>query len=78
MSATDSPRPAWWRRSPLAQLSIARLKEFFREPAAVFWVYGFPLLLAVALGIAGLAAYPVNHWLIARGRGHAVVHAHHH
>jgi hypothetical protein len=34
--------------------------------------------LAVALLIAGAAAFPVNRWLIARGRGHAVVHAHHH
>ena len=34
--------------------------------------------LAFALVIAGVAAYPVNRWLIARGRGHAVVHAHHH
>jgi Domain of unknown function (DUF4396) len=33
--------------------------------------------LAVALLVAGLAAWPVNRWLIARGRGHAVVHAHH-
>ena len=33
--------------------------------------------LAVALLIAGVAAYPVNRWLIRRGRGHAVVHAHH-
>jgi hypothetical protein len=33
--------------------------------------------LAVALVIAGAAAYPANRWLIARGRGHAVVHAHH-
>lgn len=33
--------------------------------------------LAVALCIAGVAAYPVNRWLIARGRGHAVVHQHH-
>ena len=33
--------------------------------------------LALSLGIAGAAAYPVNRWLIARGRGHAVVHAHH-
>jgi len=33
--------------------------------------------LAVALLIAGAVAYPVNRWLIARGRGHAVVHAHH-
>ena len=33
--------------------------------------------LAVALLIAGAVAYPVNRWLIARGKGHAVVHAHH-
>jgi hypothetical protein len=33
--------------------------------------------LAVALAIAGVAAFPVNRWLIARGRGHAVVHALH-
>jgi hypothetical protein len=33
--------------------------------------------LAVALLFAGAAAFPVNRWLIARGRGHAVVHGHH-
>jgi hypothetical protein len=33
--------------------------------------------LAVGLVIAFVAAFPVNRWLIARGRGHAVVHAHH-
>jgi hypothetical protein len=33
--------------------------------------------LTVALLIAGVAAFPVNRWLIARGRGHALVHAHH-
>ena len=33
--------------------------------------------LAIALAVAGVAAYPVNRWLIARGRGHAVVHGHH-
>ncbi len=38
----------------------------------LFWIS-----LAVALLIAGVAAYPANRWLIARGRGHAVVHAHH-
>jgi hypothetical protein len=32
--------------------------------------------LASSLVIAGFAAYPVNRYLIARGRGHAVVHAH--
>ena len=38
--------------SPLLQLTLARFREFYREPAAVFWVYGFPLILAVALGVA--------------------------
>jgi hypothetical protein len=33
--------------------------------------------LAVALAVAAAAAFPVNRWLIARGRGHAVAHAHH-
>ena len=33
--------------------------------------------LAFALLVAGAVAYPVNRALIARGRGHAVVHAHH-
>jgi hypothetical protein len=33
--------------------------------------------LTFALAIAGIAAFPVNRWLIARGRGHAVVHEHH-
>jgi ABC transporter DrrB family efflux protein len=40
------------RYTPLYQLTIARFREFYREPAAVFWVYIFPLLLAVALGVA--------------------------
>jgi ABC-type nitrate/sulfonate/bicarbonate transport system permease component len=40
--------------------------------------------LAVSLAVAFVAAVPVNHWLMARGKGHAVVHqfheehAHHH
>jgi hypothetical protein len=33
--------------------------------------------LAFALGVAFVAAYPANRWLIARGRGHAVVHQYH-
>ena len=33
--------------------------------------------LAFALVIAGICAYPVNRYLIARGKGHAVVHAYH-
>jgi len=33
--------------------------------------------LAFALAVAFVAAFPVNRYLIARGRGHAVVHEHH-
>ena len=40
------------RYSPLGQLLLARLREFYREPEAVFWVYGFPILMTIALGIA--------------------------
>src|SRR3954467_2999910 len=40
---------------------------------ALFWAS-----LAVALVIAGLVAFPVNRWLLARGKGHAVVHRYHH
>ena len=34
--------------------------------------------LAFALAVAWVAAFPVNRWLISKGRGHALVHAHHH
>ena len=39
---------------------------------ALFW-----WSLIVGLLIAGVVAYPVNRWLLKRGRGHAVVHEHH-
>jgi ABC-2 type transport system permease protein len=38
--------------NPLWQLTLARFREFYREPAALFWVYGFPLILAGVLGLA--------------------------
>jgi ABC-type multidrug transport system permease subunit len=37
---------------PLVELTIIRLKEFLREPDAVFWVFAFPILLTLALGFA--------------------------
>lgn len=40
------------RNSPFFQLYRARLREFYRQPARIFWVYGFPLLLAAVLGYA--------------------------
>ncbi len=37
---------------PLLELTRARLMEFIREPEAIFWVFVFPVLLALGLGIA--------------------------
>ena len=41
--------------------------------SALFWGS-----LAFSLAVAFVAAFPVNRWLIARGKGHAVVHEYHH
>jgi len=40
------------RDHPLIQLTLARMREFYREPEAIFWVFGFPIVMAFALGIA--------------------------
>src|SRR3954449_1053114 len=40
------------RPHPLLNLYLARLREFYRAPAQIFWVYGFPTVLAVCLGLA--------------------------
>jgi hypothetical protein len=45
--------------------------------AATLGDIGFWASLAAALLLAGVAAFPANRWLLARGKGHAVVHAHH-
>jgi ABC-type multidrug transport system permease subunit len=38
--------------SPLFQLYVTRLRDFYRQPARIFWVYAFPTLLAIVLGLA--------------------------
>jgi len=40
------------RLNALRELTAARVKEFLREPEAVFWVFLFPVLLAIVLGFA--------------------------
>jgi ABC-type multidrug transport system permease subunit len=40
------------RRRPLLELTKTRLREFLRERGTLFWVFGFPLLMAVGLGLA--------------------------
>ena len=39
-------------RPAILELTSARTKEFLREPEALFWVFAFPVLLALALGFA--------------------------
>ena len=47
------PEPRETRvRPPLVELTLARTRELFREPEAVFWVFVFPILLAGILGLA--------------------------
>src|SRR5437773_1985980 len=46
MATSSFDRWALW------QLTRARVVSFLREPEAVFWVFAFPILLALALGIA--------------------------
>ncbi|MDQ3068970.1 MAG: ABC transporter permease [Acidobacteriota bacterium] len=40
------------RRSPFAQLTLVKLREYTREPEALFWVFVFPVVMALTLGIA--------------------------
>lgn len=44
--------PTTSRWEPFKQLVLCRLREFIREPEAIFWVYGFPLIMTLVLGIA--------------------------
>ncbi len=39
-------------KHPFVELTLARLRLFFREPSTVFWAFGFPILLSIALGVA--------------------------
>ena len=35
----------------ISRLAISRLLEFCREPTALFWVFGFPLIMLIVLGV---------------------------
>lgn len=39
-------------QNSLYQLTMIRFRLFLREPEAIFWIFVFPILLAVGLGIA--------------------------
>jgi ABC-2 type transport system permease protein len=50
VSPGTAPRNGRW--TGFRYLLMARLLELKREPEVIFWVFGFPLLLALGLGIA--------------------------
>jgi ABC-type multidrug transport system permease subunit len=53
MSRRTGIRPATSeRRNPLYTLTRARIVEFIREPEAIFWVFAFPIIMALVLGFA--------------------------
>jgi ABC-type multidrug transport system permease subunit len=49
---------------PLVQLTLARLREFIREPEALFWAFVFPIIMSVVLAVAfparGVRPVPVG------------------
>lgn len=40
------------RPNPIVQLTLWRIRDFTREPEALFWVFAFPIVLSFALGLA--------------------------
>ena len=52
VSSPIPPKRRNGRWSGFAHLLMARMKELKREPEVIFWVFIFPLLLALGLGIA--------------------------
>jgi ABC-type multidrug transport system permease subunit len=63
--------------SPLWQLTLARWRSFYREPSTIFWAFVFPIVLAMALGIAFRNRPPEPVWAaVQKGDGaHEIFHA---
>ena len=49
MASMGDKQPRYWA---LGQMILSRVREFVREPAVLFWVYGFPILMTATLGMA--------------------------
>jgi ABC-type multidrug transport system permease subunit len=63
-------------RRALVELTKWRLREFIREPEAIFWIFAFPLLLAMALGIAFQnRGEPTAYVIVEDGAGAEELHA---
>lgn len=53
-SPASAPPPPERGESPgaLRELTMARIRGFLREPEALFWTFGFPIIMAIGLGLA--------------------------
>src|SRR6478609_11862888 len=51
-AASGSTASEGRRGNPIIQLTLMRLRELRREPGTLFWVFGFPILMSIALGLA--------------------------
>lgn len=54
--------------NPLVELTMMRIRTFLREPEALFWTFGFPILMAIGLGIA-FREQPEDRAVVAVERG---------
>src|SRR5438067_1995820 len=71
---TDTPRapaPAIRPAHPLLEITRARLLEFIRQPEALFWVFAFPVIMAVVLGLAFRSKPPAELPVAVLGTGPA-------
>jgi ABC-type polysaccharide/polyol phosphate export permease len=58
-------------RNPLFEITRARLLEFWRQPEALFWVFAFPVIMAVVLGLAFRSKPPAELPVAVVGEGSA-------
>ena len=40
------------KHNAFAQLVLANVRSYLRQPEAIFWTYGFPFIMVVGLGLA--------------------------
>jgi ABC-2 type transport system permease protein len=48
----QAPQRRAERLSALRELTLGRIRGFLREPEALFWTFGFPIIMAIGLGLA--------------------------
>ena len=62
-------------KNALVQLTLCNIRGYLREPEAIFWTYGFPLLMIIGLGVAfqGAGNQPIAFDVVAGDAAREVV-----